>query len=73
VSLESLKKILSIKICAFPVFGDGENLSFENCGIWDREVNRQAPWRTEIRRPGGGFCLGFLSSPTTVLSFCEFE
>lgn len=50
-------------IIIFPVFDEGENLSFQWCGLW-MELNNSAPWRATI----GKLCPGILVSAYSILS-----
>jgi hypothetical protein len=49
------------------VFNDGENLSFDDCGLWSGGM-KNTPWTASIERDGGGRCSGVLISRTTILT-----
>jgi len=44
------------------------NLSFENCGVWDKATNPKLPWKVIIKGPDRSSCDGFLISQTSVLT-----
>ncbi|XP_065335823.1 uncharacterized protein LOC135936800 [Cloeon dipterum] len=50
-----------------PYFDGEENLSFANCGVWDKNVSSSSSWPAYIRQANKG-CYGIIISPRSILS-----
>ncbi|XP_065334713.1 plasminogen-like [Cloeon dipterum] len=63
--------LLTITICnsklAAPYFDEGENLSVENCGVWDKSGCEQNNWMAYVDY-GNFSCLGVVISSRSILT-----